>query len=550
MRPSRSWLLPCLVGVLVLLYRFNTLGGELGGFDNDHFIGLARASQLLDGEWPLRDYADSSLGGAWPPLSYVASAAAQMIFGRSLLAEALLTTGAVAAAAVLTMLAGRALRLPEVPAFGAALVSVLPSVKLYGYARPLLFAAGALLLFRYANAPSRGRLVALSMLIAVAFLFRHDYAAYLTIGVIVTVLVRYRRTPSTGAARLVACGAITAVFLIPTMVSVHYLVGLRTYVEGARAMMADEVSRTNLKWPSFDVANLWSEQNTLAWPYYVYLSLPPAVALAAIWRARHQADETELPKLLGLAAVGAAANQWLLRGNLEARLADPAVLHGLMGMWVIAITWQAAGRTEPGRPRRAVVAAVTTGVAAVTVLALGRVGAADREFRTAGFHEGPLITLRTTARTFGRLRALPPDQWTPPLPDAGAMLAAAYLNQCTRPADRIINATYNTEFLFFARRRFAAGRANFVAGFYASEREQREAVALSRSQSAPVAFTDPPPDDDWLEEDFPIFNAFLRERYADAGTIRGPSGPYVRVLVRRDLPPHGTFGNTGLPCFR
>jgi hypothetical protein len=75
-------------------------------------------------------------------------------------------------------------------------------------------------------------------------------------------------------------------------------------------------------------------------------------------------------------------------------------------------------------------------------------------------------------------------------------------------------------------------------------------VALARSQLAPVAFTDPPPDDDWLEEDFPIFNGFLRERYIDAGTIRDRGEPYLRVLVLRDLQDRGTFANTGLPCFR
>ena len=51
------------------------------------------------------------------------------------------------------------------------------------------------------------------------------------------------------------------------------------------------------------------------------------------------------------------------------------------------------------------------------------------------------------------------------------MLTAAYLSQCTRPTDRIINATYGADSLVFARRRFAAGRVNFVPGFYTSERE-------------------------------------------------------------------------------
>src|SRR5688572_30647589 len=129
-----------LVGVLVFLFRFNALGGSMFGFDDDHFLSLARASQLLAGEWPLRDYPDASLQGAWPPLAYLTSAGAQLLFGRNLLAEALLTAGAVAAAAVVTMLVGIRLRLPLLLAVAAAIISVLPSLRLYGWARPLLFA--------------------------------------------------------------------------------------------------------------------------------------------------------------------------------------------------------------------------------------------------------------------------------------------------------------------------------------------------------------------------------------------------------------------------
>ena len=313
--------------------------------------------------------------------------------------------------------------------------------------------------------------------------------------------------------------------------------------------MADEVSRTNLKWPTFDPTDVWAEQNVLAWPYYVYLAVPVIAAAAALVRARHTHDDTELPKVLGIAAMGALANHFLLRGNLEGRLADPAVLHALTGVWLIGVAGQGAARAGSGRTMRRLAATAAMAIAGVTIVALGRVGAADREFRTAGFHEGVVTTWKTTVRVIGRLRDLPPARWEP-LPEDGAMLAAAYLSSCTRPTDRIINATYNTEFLVFGKRQFAAGRVNFVPGFYSSPREQTQAVAVASRQSPPVAFTDPPPDDDWLEEDFPIFNAFLRERYVNAGTITQHGEPYLRVLVLRDLPERGTFASTGLPCFQ
>ena len=48
------------VGVVSFAFRFNTLGGALGGFDNDHFIYLTRTDMLLWGEQPLRDFVDAA----------------------------------------------------------------------------------------------------------------------------------------------------------------------------------------------------------------------------------------------------------------------------------------------------------------------------------------------------------------------------------------------------------------------------------------------------------------------------------------------------------
>jgi len=48
------------------LYRFNTLGGRFGGFDNDHFVPFAYAKQVQAGEQPLRDFDGLGLQGAWP----------------------------------------------------------------------------------------------------------------------------------------------------------------------------------------------------------------------------------------------------------------------------------------------------------------------------------------------------------------------------------------------------------------------------------------------------------------------------------------------------
>ena len=45
-----------LIACVAFVYRFNPLGGTLGGFDNDHFTALMRTEMLFHGERPLRDF--------------------------------------------------------------------------------------------------------------------------------------------------------------------------------------------------------------------------------------------------------------------------------------------------------------------------------------------------------------------------------------------------------------------------------------------------------------------------------------------------------------
>ena len=105
----------------VFLYRFNTLGGSLGGFDNDHFLYMTLAKQVEAGEQPLRDFLDG-VHGARPSLTYELSAGAQRLFGDNLRSEAWLTVTGVALGATVTFLAG-SLMAPWPWALSTALVS-------------------------------------------------------------------------------------------------------------------------------------------------------------------------------------------------------------------------------------------------------------------------------------------------------------------------------------------------------------------------------------------------------------------------------------------
>ena len=75
-----------LIFSLTAVYRFNLLGGQLSGFENDEFLVISRAIAMLRGELPSRDFVDPGY-----PLAYVASAVSIDMAGGVLLGHALLT---------------------------------------------------------------------------------------------------------------------------------------------------------------------------------------------------------------------------------------------------------------------------------------------------------------------------------------------------------------------------------------------------------------------------------------------------------------------------
>jgi len=81
-----------LCGALTASFRFLA-----DGFNDDHFVHLTAAQQMLFGDWPTRDFIDIGR-----PLQIVASAVAQRLLGHTLFSEAVLVSAAFGIAAALT----------------------------------------------------------------------------------------------------------------------------------------------------------------------------------------------------------------------------------------------------------------------------------------------------------------------------------------------------------------------------------------------------------------------------------------------------------------
>lgn len=242
-REWRVWvvLVALTVGALSFVYRFNTLGGPLAGFDNDHFFQIVRADAMLDGELPLRDYSDAELRSLWPPLSYATSAAAMTVMGRTLRSEALLTVGMLAVGAAALCWAAAIVAQGVVPAVIMTLLAVGLSPTLYNYPKIVPYVCAVIAMLAYARRPSRWRMLALAMTVVVATLYRHDHGVYLSLSVfalLVCVHGRNARRP------LLAYTAAVLVGLLPGLAFVQLHGGVVTYLRECLETSRREAGRT------------------------------------------------------------------------------------------------------------------------------------------------------------------------------------------------------------------------------------------------------------------------------------------------------------------
>ena len=536
-----------LLFVFVFLYRFNALGGTFAGFDNEHFLHFVYAEQVAAGAQPLRDFLDGGLQGARPSLTYELSAAAQRLLGDNLRSEALLTVAGVSAAAVLTFLAANSIA-PLPWALGAALLAAFTAPKLYNYPKALMLAAACLIIVRYARAPRRTYVVAMAVSLAVAFLFRHDYAIYCGVGYVAVVAAVHGRRVAAGGAHLAACGLLAALMLTPSLVWIESYAGLGQYFQNAVEMGRRETQRTDLAWPlpAFDAADslptaLAREENTQAWIYYLFLAIP---VIAVVQQFRSPGDDARTVRrgaVIGLAVMTLVTARYFLRGSLEARFGDIAPPVAVLG--AVLLAWCFAPATASSRAWYAVRVTAAVLVLTVTIGAIAVLHSVRHELAVAGLSASPVVVVQQAVRFYRELATLPASVREGPQPSP-TLQAAQYVSRCTQPSDRVLVATFAPEILAFADRRFAGGRATIVPGFYLEDRYAARTFAWLRKESVPLVLAEV--EEDYYEE-FPRLTEYLRAYYVDAGRVRLDDGNELRVLARRSPPPAGT--HHGLPCF-
>jgi len=526
-------------------YRFNTLGGALGGFDNDHFAHLMRTDMLLQGEQPLRDFADAELRGAWPALSYAVPAWAQVIGGRTLLSEAYLTVGALAVAYAIVFLLALDLSKRWSVAVAAAAVALIAAPKLYNYPKVLMLACGALAIrFAMLN-PSALRLGLAAVVTAVATLFRHDYGVYLAVGMVASLLARDVRLAARGIA---IYGTLTAVCLLPSALWVQRYEGIQTYVARALATSTVETARTELRMPEIDLSSMFSGDGLLTLTYYAFWAVVFAAAAALAVRAvvpgAPRLAPTERATAVGLLALAAIVNVFFLRANLSQRFGDAVVPVALLAAWSVG-----AGSALTARRIRVLAMLIPSVLLASMLAAACSFGEVTSNLDTAGLSDSWNEIGRRFETTRSELLQLPPTTWGPDAAE-GILAAARYVADCTKPTDYVFVASYAPEIPVFARRRFAGGQPTVSMSFYTSELDQRQTLARLEQQSVPIILADAREFEDGFVSDYPLLAQHLADDYRQAGTIVVDEVPRFLVFVEANRQPSGVDAQFGLPCFR
>ena len=512
-------------------------------YSNDEYVSLAGAQQMLFGEWPTRDFLDT--GG---PLMFTVSAVSQLIFGRNLFAEAMLTAVAFSLAAVLTMLAAK--RLSGSLAIGAcvAIVEVAFFPRGYAYPKILLYAAAPLLIWWSQQRPSSWpRMLALAAFVQIAFLFRHDHGLFIGAAAAVAVGVGdgAPRPMRTTVRRLGAFGLLLLLVAVPYFAYLATNGGIIRYFARGVAVSAAEAAGNHLTVPPFGLG-VPLEKNYEAFLFFLFCFLPAVSAIVLLTLVRKgQCSATTFAQVAPLIALSAVVDRAFLRDELWTRLVDAYVPAALLFAWLCGET----ARIKSERLRlfyRAAAWALTL-LCALSVTEIGRV---PEQLDRAGFFGG----LRRLPERFAERSEQLHERFNEHQMPSRAALALVpffqYVDRCSTVEHRLLLPGLIPEVAVYAGRPVAGGRLTLLAGYNDAPDDRRDLQEGLNRQLVPYVVVTPN-DNATVWSAYPELARFVQDAYEPLVTYRSDTGdPVVEVFISRTLPSLKQDPITGWRCYR
>ena len=513
------------------------------GFNNDHYVHVARGYQMLLGDLPVRDFVDPG-----EPLMYAVSAGARALFGPALGTEWMVVAGAFAVAAAYTVTAAARLSGSVAVALLIASLQVAISPRSFAYPKILVYAAAALVFMHAAARPTHRRIVALALMTAVAFLFRHDHGLFVGFGALATtVIASYPEGPRIAARRAGLLVLWIGVVLAPWVVFVQTYAGLDSYFASAVGFWRSEMQSAELRTlPGFEVWPFDAFRNALAWLFYLFHLLPLACLALVVRRRRMSVPDRwagETAVVAGIALMAIPVNVFLIRAGIQidARIADAFVPAGLLGAWLLA----------PGaplqRPRWSL--AVMLAVAGTTIAAIATAGDVREQVgRTDAVAGWDAVQERVSEGWASLQSPLPTGSLAPSRFSLAMLPFIKYVTRCTTRQDRLLMTVLYPEVYVMADRGFAGGHQEYRPGFYTNDADQRQMMARLERQSVPfvIMVNDQAAA---LRTQMPRLDAFVTAHYHPLVFIpvQDTSGVDVFVDSRREVVRRDP--ETGWPCF-
>ena len=528
-----------IVFALTACFRFLALVS----FSNDEYVNLAGAQQMLFGEWPTRDFFDPGL-----PLAYAASAGAQLIFGRNLFAEAMLTASAFGLGAAFTVVAAKRLSGSLTMGVIAALFEVTIFPRGYAYPEILLYAAALLLIWWYQERPaSSARMFTLAAFVQIAFLFRHDHGLFIGAGAAVAAAVGSGAPSSTreAARRLATFALLSLVAAAPYLVYLSLNGGIVRYVAQGMAFNAAEAAGNHLTVPAFG-PTLGLERNSEAFLFFLFYLLPLTAAVVLCVTARGPDRRVVFARLAPLIVIALLVDRAFLRDELSTRLANAIVPAVLLFAWLASETAHVASARRRALFRTAALAVVLVSATAVTT-----VGATLEQLNRAslfgGLRKMPGRFVERSAELHDRFN----ERQMPSRAAAALVPFFQYVDRCTTADDRLLLPGFIPEVAVYAERPFAGGRSSILQGFIDGPNDRRQIQQRLEMQTVPFVVVTPNYKQAvWTA--YPELVAFVQDHYRPLVTYRSGDGGdvVVEVFVSERLASRASDPATGWPCFR
>jgi hypothetical protein len=529
------------IALVTAAWRFLTFTG----FNNDHYIYLAGAQQMVLGEWPVKDFVDPG----WP-LMYAVSAVARASLGRELWVELLLVTSAFAIGAAFTLTTAARLSGSIVVALMVTLLEVGINPRSFGYPKILLYAIAGWALVAVTRSMSRPCLVLLGALTAAAFLFRHDHGLYIGAGALAAIVFASWGDGVRVVVRRVSTFAAAAtVPLLPWAIYVQSFVGLTEYLKPALEFSRAEAEATvlrSLPWIDRSGTAVAAQINWEVWLFYLFYAVPAGSIIIAWWRARRGLERWpgESAGVAAIAAMGVVMNLGVIRTPLMARLSDAIVAPAMLGAWLIGLAFD----VRPTVARRMAIAAAAV-MFALTARAVSVVADVPGELNRAGvLNRAGAMSARIEDLRARLSKTRPAGSHVPSRNSEALLPFYDYLDRCSSPRDRLVMTGLSPDVFVLANRGFGGGQMAFRPAFYDTPANQQKAIARMQAQSVPFVIVA-------LEEEsgfrgaLPLVAKYVDDHYDRLAHVPVPNTRGLQIVVERGRRAAHLDAATGWPCF-